>query len=412
MKSDAKIGPVLSHSFDPHILRLVQCVDQLLLDTLIESVIQRVQLQDAVEDLFKILPDFRHRKSDDGKASLFALHILIHQRARLRLETNGKLLLLFVQAKRFFLVLRLKGRLPKAFDDRRPAVHGGKLLHALQRIPIVFQAVVHIPLVIKQRLVVFVIIFKLLVGNGAIVAVLSQLPAFQNALGRPVNDGFQPDSPEIFHRPAHHALKAEEIADIDGFFLCNVLARHREADPIPFRIGVRHQSDFFFRKAVQIARHAQLVFRNILSKTVQIAQIGKVAVHNDPQGEILFPVKGRAHVLFQHGFGIVAGKPVQRLLHLRGVRKAALLFLCAHKHLINFQEQFQTDYHGFHVLLISKGDQAAHLRRQEGKHLSELLSQRRHGKPGIGIAFPVMLRKHIRIEPLISSCEFLQRSLL
>ena len=260
MKSDAQIGPVFSHSFDPHILRLVQRVDQLLLDALIESVIQSIQLQDAIEDLFKILPDFRHRKGDDGKASLFALHILIHQRARLRLEINGKLLLLFIQTKRFFLVFRLKGGLPKAFDDCRPAVHGGKLLHALQRIPIVFQTVVHIPLVIKQRLVVFVIIFKLLVDNGAIVAVLSQLPAFQNALGRPVNDGFQPDPPEIFHRASHHAFKAEEIADIDGFFLCDVLARHREADPIPFRIGVRHQRDLFFRKAVQIARHTQLVF--------------------------------------------------------------------------------------------------------------------------------------------------------
>ena len=408
MKGDAQIGPVLSHPSDPHILCLVQRVDQLLLDSLIKRVIQGVQLQDAGKDLLEILPDLRHGKGDDGKASLLALHILVHQRPRLCAEGDRKLLLLFIQPQVFFLRLRLKGSLTKAFDHGGASVHRRQLLHLFQRVPVIFQPVVHIPFIIKKRLVIFVVVFKLPVGDPAVIAVLSQLPPLQNALRRAVDHSFQPDPSEIFHRETHHALKAQKIPDVDGFLFGDVLSRHSKANPVAFRIGIRHQPDLILRKAVQITRHTQFIFRNIFPETVQIAQVGKVAVHDDAQREILLPVKGSLHVLFQHGFRIIAGKPVQGPPHLLRIRKAVFLLPRADKHLIDLQKQLQPDRHGLHVLFIRGRDQAPLLRRQEGKHLPELLSKLRHREPGIGPAVLIEAGKHILIKLPVPLRQLLQ----
>ena len=91
----------------------------------------------------------------------------------------------------------------------------------------------------------------------------TQLPAFQKTGRRTVDNGFQAHVTEILHRFPYHAFKAEEITDIHGFFLMDILPGYLKSNAVTFGIGIRHPCDFFLGKCIQITGHTKLVFRDI-----------------------------------------------------------------------------------------------------------------------------------------------------
>ena len=75
---NSQIGFITLPSCDPHILRLIQCINKRLLDFLVGIVIQSIDPDSFLKNLLKIRPDLRSWKCDDGKTGLISGHILVH----------------------------------------------------------------------------------------------------------------------------------------------------------------------------------------------------------------------------------------------------------------------------------------------------------------------------------------------
>ena len=71
MQLYCKIGMIPAFSLNMYTPALIQHVYDFFLNIRIELIVQCIDLYGLTENLFEILSDFRHRKSNDGKAALF-----------------------------------------------------------------------------------------------------------------------------------------------------------------------------------------------------------------------------------------------------------------------------------------------------------------------------------------------------
>ena len=157
------ISTIFISAFDPYPFRLVQRVDDTLLNRLVRLIIQRIYLQYLIENRFKILSYLRYGERNDRKASLFRIDIFVRHRSRLALIFHRKLLLLFGKLQSLRLVFRLKGLFSKRFYHRRSRMKSRLVLILFPcRLP-AFQHPGHIFFVKIQRLIVFMVIIELTV---------------------------------------------------------------------------------------------------------------------------------------------------------------------------------------------------------------------------------------------------------
>ena len=137
------IGTVRPHPFDDAVYRLIQRIDDLLLDIPVKIIIQRIDTDRFIKDLLKPLPDIRHGESNDRKTALLPFDIFVGDLPCPGSVLHGKLLLLFGQLHRRLFILRRKISLPEDLHHRRPRMHVSPLFIALKTVFQQFQFPVH-----------------------------------------------------------------------------------------------------------------------------------------------------------------------------------------------------------------------------------------------------------------------------
>ena len=108
MKMNIQIGAVLSAAFYNHIRSLIQCIDDFLLNALVQGVIQGVDGDGLIKNSFELFSNLRHRESNDGKTSLLPRNIGIGDLSCLGCIFNAQLLLFFGISRRCLLCHRFK----------------------------------------------------------------------------------------------------------------------------------------------------------------------------------------------------------------------------------------------------------------------------------------------------------------
>ena len=78
MQMDQKICVIISTSLNLHPLTGIQCIDDRLLDFLVEMIIQCIDLHDLTENFFIIAADLRNRICNNGKTSLIAFDVAVY----------------------------------------------------------------------------------------------------------------------------------------------------------------------------------------------------------------------------------------------------------------------------------------------------------------------------------------------
>ncbi len=116
----------------------------------------------------------------------------------------------------------------------------------------------------------------LLVGNRAVIAYPAHAPALQNAGRSSVNRRSKTHFLKIFHRPFYHRLKTETVPDINRLLFGNILVSHLKANPIAFRVGIRHFLQRFLRKRLQVFPCLSLIIRNILAKIIKVTAVRQI----------------------------------------------------------------------------------------------------------------------------------------
>ena len=138
MQAHAQIGPVVSLSLHFHVFRLIQCIDDRLLNRLILFIVQRVDRDSLLEYLFETLTgtlcipftvtaatDLRHRECDDRKACFITGNILIGNHRCLIGCLCTQLLLSAIQTVCLLLINRLEALLPEGLNHSRPRIGCG-----------------------------------------------------------------------------------------------------------------------------------------------------------------------------------------------------------------------------------------------------------------------------------------------
>ena len=199
---------------------LIQRIDQVLLDSLIFPVVQSVDLYCLPEDFFKLLSDFRNRIGNDRKASFFSDNVAVGDLSCLVVVPYLQLLLFFIEGEGIFVRLRAERFFSENLDHCRTGM-GIRLFlmllisHLHRSQPALYQILVQ-----EQSRIFFVIVIKLFVWNRSGISGSQSSPVpVRPVNGAAVNDRLQSHLLKLKDRRAHHPLKAQMVADIDGLLL-------------------------------------------------------------------------------------------------------------------------------------------------------------------------------------------------
>lgn len=88
VKLYTQICPVFTFSQNMHTRSEIQCIDQLLLNLLIQIIVQRIDFYSLTKDFFKLISDRRYRIGDDRETSLLAFDIAVRNLTNLILHMH------------------------------------------------------------------------------------------------------------------------------------------------------------------------------------------------------------------------------------------------------------------------------------------------------------------------------------
>ena len=400
MQGDSKVCPVAPPSLNMHAIPLIQRVNQLLLNLLILPVIQVVDFFRLTEDFGKPASDFRHRISDNGEASLVSANIPVHDLPGLVLIADLKSLLFPAQAAAGFLCLRRKRQFSKCIHAGRPAVHSSLCLSALIGALKILQLSGDKTLVGINSRVISVVIFKLGIRERSQESD-SQVRAFINGMKRgPVNHRFQTHVPETKHRRPDNSLKAEGIPDIYRFLFPYFFSLYFKPDAVSLCPGIRNRVYFLLGKSIQKRGELLFVFRDILSKPVQITDVREIGLHDQIPDKGLVRIQRFPVSLIHHFPAVIHHVPVQGVLYAALLRNSPVR-RSRDKQTINLQKKLRHYQHIPLPVLVGAGNHTAQLRikkRQKPPHPDACLPCR---IIRISPAGTVMLRQKLPVQPLV-----------
>ena len=321
-----------------HVFSLIQRIDHRLLHLFIDLGVQSIDPDHFLKDLFVVRPDLRHRIGNDGKASLIAPDIAVHDLSLPDVKLSGELLLFFVQLQGILFMFRRKRLFSKHLDHCRTCHKSRQLLFMLIGGLDHFQLALHKFLIKKQGLVVFMIIIELFVGNTAIVTGLQLLTPGQHACTGPAEYRFQLHGIKILNGSLHHPLKSNHIPDLYRPFLGQIFSSVDKSDPVALCIHVGHFPDLFLIQSQKKLCSFLFVFRDIFPEPVQITKILKIAFADQVRGKRMLRIDLIPDAVCHKHVTIITGIPVNGIPD--GGRFRLPLFL---KLAVDLQEEFHQD---------------------------------------------------------------------
>ena len=217
VKLHGQIRYVVSFSKDMNRFPLIQSVDQCLLDSFIQLIIQGVDLYDFFKNLIVGFSDGRHRKGHDGKASFISRNIFIHHLSCLILVVNRQFLLLFIKGKRTLLCFRCKWNFSKHLQHCGTCMNLCQVFAKIISVTKGSQLSFHKRFIQIKRCIPAMIILILGICNGSIVSNLQCLFFVHRGNCRAVNDTLQSHVLKHFHSLFDDSLKSKTVTYIDGF---------------------------------------------------------------------------------------------------------------------------------------------------------------------------------------------------
>ena len=267
------IRPVCPGSFDMHIFPLIQGVNQFLLNALVQTVIQVIDLLDFPENLLKVVSNLRDGPGDDGKASLISGNITVYQLAGLAAVVDAQLLLLLIESQSLLTAPGQERLFPENLHNRRTGVNRCQILVFFIGCVQNRQTPFHQLFVQIKGRVLLVVKHILLAGGRAAVACVSLGTPVDAVPGLPVNNTLKPHFLKLLHSSADYPLKSQGIADVDRLLSAQINPCVHKPNPVSFRKGGSHGIDLLLGKSCQEPACLQLIFRNILTEPVQISGI-------------------------------------------------------------------------------------------------------------------------------------------
>ena len=305
-----------------HIVRLIQGIDDHLLDVPVLVVIQGIDHNGLPENVREIRPDLRHWKCNNGKAGLIPRHIPVGDLAQLVCQGARHFLLVGVQGKCRLLVHRRKSLLAEGLHQRWPGAAPGQLLKLLVGRPAHRQLALPDRAPHIQGAVVAVVVLVLLVGGCAIISPLARSLAVNRLHRSPVENGRESHFLEILHGFADHALKSQVVLDHHRALFAQIPPHDLKSPAKALGVGVRHAVHRLLGQAVHKLRQPTLIVGNILPEPVQVTQVAQIRVPDNVRSE----GQGRVHGLPDapaHGnVRVIADKPVQDIPHLLRLGRA------------------------------------------------------------------------------------------
>ena len=169
---------------------LIQCINQFLLDFLIQIIIQRVDFHGLPEYLLEIVSDRRYRIGYDGKTGFFSPYISIYNLTGFIIHMHLKFLLFFTERCRLFTRRWRKRCRSKDFYHCRTTLFYRQflifLISSLHRPQLPANKIT----VQKKRAVISVIVVILRIGDRPIVPNSKLLPLINHMGSSPIDHRF------------------------------------------------------------------------------------------------------------------------------------------------------------------------------------------------------------------------------
>ena len=243
----------------------------------------------------------------------------------------------------FRLFFQVSRSFPKHFDHRRPSKISCLLFIFFVALFPCFHPHLDQLFIQNKGLVILMVKIKLFIGDCPIIAGAVQPLSLQDAAGAAADCRHKPHFSEIFNSQLYHWFKTQLVADIHCFLFGNIFIPHLKANPIAFRIGIRHFLQRFLIQAHKVPPGRNLIFRHIFPVIIQICRIRKISFH-DTQGKIGCRIQQIIKLLLKSIPRIVTDIVIKNFLQIICRQQLPVFFQTGTKGNIYLQKKLQTYY--------------------------------------------------------------------